>query len=289
MRSIQTSMPAFSHSDADFRCSAEWLDQGLWSNSVLRALWPLLVVAFVGCSPTAPASAPGPAETSPGGARGGASEATAASTVTPRMPMTDASTASTSGGPAETVRFDSAGLAITKPAGWYLLEDAMFARTLRKLEGAALEKEIAAKIADGTAFPLVGFTKRPADYPGVNPTVQVRLIPRPSGASALAFLGRALEPTLKKAEDPVITEPPVARTVNGVAGATARYQYTLRLKDGRAPRLETTLWLFPRGDRFLQLTGIASLAEEEPIRREVAAVLEGLELFDPVAGTDANR
>jgi len=184
---------------------------------------------------------------------------------------------------AQELRFDAAGIAITKPADWHVASKGAFADVLGDAKSDVLRAHLAKKLAAGTAFPLVGLIKWPEDRPGVNPTVQVRLLPRKAGMEALPFLEASLAPAMKLFTDPKVVEPPTARRLAGVAAARTRVQYTLTMQRRGSARLETVIVVLPRGAHFVQLTGIVLVDEKESVRRELTAVVDSLRLFEPVA------
>jgi len=183
---------------------------------------------------------------------------------------------------AEELRFDAAGIAITRPADWHVASKGAFADVLGDAKSDVLRTYLAKRLAAGTAFPLVGLIKWPEDRPGVNPTVQVRLLPRGAGMEALPFLEASLAPAMKVFTDPKVVEPPTARRIAGVAAARTRVQYTLAMQRRGTARLETVIVVLPKGAHFVQLTGIVLVDEQESIRRELTAVVDSLRLFEPV-------
>lgn len=138
------------------------------------------------------------------------------------------------------------GFGLTKPEGWYLINDSVLQedRNTIRLDDAELEK----MRRQNPNIPLVVFTRHPEPYPTLNPSVAVTVsflpvegVPPVDAMKMSTEISRLGFPDLKE------VEPPQPAVVSGMEGAYTHVTYTAMFADGQKFLTRTRMWIIPRG------------------------------------------
>jgi hypothetical protein len=172
------------------------------------------------------------------------------------------------------------GFCIGRPEGWHLLTDDEFARAIAQVGPSAIKTHMEKRLAQGTASPLLSFTKYPTTYRNVNPTVQFRVIPKPQHLNVEEVLDVGLKQLMSRLEDATIATPATTITVRGGSGTMARVNYTLVMR-GEKRELQTALAIFPSGEFLLQAAGIALQNAPATLRKEVESAMLDVAFMTP--------
>ena len=173
----------------------------------------------------------------------------------------------------ERVELPSAGIALTRPAGWHT---ATIAQVQANRERAKLsDPEMQAALASRSALPLIVFSKYPEPHPALNPTVQITLRQGLQG-SPNRLLAGALQTMKRGFADLQIIEPVRATQVSGLPASQVRVTYTLQTQTGAHARVVSRLWLVPRGSLMFLIGMSGGESEPDVCEAEFAAALKSI-------------
>jgi hypothetical protein len=173
----------------------------------------------------------------------------------------------------ERVELPSAGIALTRPAGWHT---ATIAQVQANRERAKLsDPEMQAALASRSALPLIVFSKYPEPHPALNPTVQITLRQGLRG-SPNSLLAGALQTMKRGFADLQIIEPVRATQVSGLPASQVRVTYTLQTQTGAHARVVSRLWLVPRGSLMFLIGMSGGESEPDVCEAEFAAALKSI-------------
>ena len=173
----------------------------------------------------------------------------------------------------ERVELPSAGIALTRPAGWHT---ATIAQVQANRERTKLsDPEMQAALASRSALPLIVFTKYPEPHPALNPTIQITLRQGLRG-SPVTLLAGALETMKKGFADLQIVEPVRAAQVSGLPASQVKVTYTLQTQTGARARVVSRLWLVPRGSLMFLIGMSGGESEPDVCEAEFAAALKSI-------------
>ena len=173
----------------------------------------------------------------------------------------------------ERVELPSAGIAVTRPAGWHT---ATIAQVQANRERAKLsDPEMQAALASRSALPLIVFSKYPEPHPALNPTVQITLRQGLRG-SPNSLLAGALQTMKRGFADLQIIEPVRATQVSGLPASQVRVTYTLQTQTGAHARVVSRLWLVPRGSLMFLIGMSGGESEPDVCEAEFAAALKSI-------------
>jgi len=177
-------------------------------------------------------------------------------------------------------RFENqtAGIALTRPAGWHTtsLQAVEENRGRVRLADPDLQQALQTR----ATAPLFVFSKHPEPHPDLNPSIQVTL--RPSGnlagLSATVLLKGAVGTMQRALPDFTYVTPIRATRVSGLPAAHLRATYTLKTTSGARHPVLTRIWLIPRG-AFIFLIGMSGPPEgPDASEEEFKQVLASIEL-----------
>jgi hypothetical protein len=125
----------------------------------------------------------------------------------------------------ERVEHQSAGISLTRPAGWHTATIAQIQanREQTKLSDSGLQ----AALATRSALPLIVFTKYDEPHPGLNPSVQITLRQALPGTPVRLLTG-ALRTMRQAFADLQIVDSVRGMQLAGLPGAHVRVTYTLQ-------------------------------------------------------------
>jgi len=173
----------------------------------------------------------------------------------------------------ERVELPSAGIALTRPAGWHT---ATIAQVQANRERAKLsDPEMQAALASRSALPLIVFSKYPEPHPALNPTVQITLRQGLRG-SPNSLLAGALQTMKRGFADLQIIEPVRATQISGLPASQVRVTYTLQTQTGAHARVVSRLWLVPRGSLMFLIGMSGGESEPDVCEAEFAAALKSI-------------
>jgi len=173
----------------------------------------------------------------------------------------------------ERVELPSAGIALTRPAGWHT---ATIAQVQANRERAKLsDPELQSALASRSALPLIVFSKYPEPHPALNPTVQITLRQGLRG-SPNSLLAGALQTMKRGFADLQIIEPVRATQVSGLPASQVRVTYTLQTQTGAHARVVSRLWLVPRGSLMFLIGMSGGESEPDVCEAEFAAALKSI-------------
>ena len=156
----------------------------------------------------------------------------------------------------------TAGISLVPPPGWHVISMPQVMNNRSQVR--VPDAELQAGLQRATA-PLFVFSKHPEPFPGLNPTVQVVLRPRPASLpkSSTALLAAATETLRRAFPDFAFVEPIRETTVSGFPAAYMKATYTLKTAT-QAHRVLSRTWLVPRG-AFMFLIGMSGTTAGEDV------------------------
>jgi hypothetical protein len=171
----------------------------------------------------------------------------------------------------------TAGLSVTKPAGWVYLTAEQNADNLKRTE--LSDQEFRAAVAKYATTPMVAMTKYPEPYADLNPSFKVNMRPlgELKGRSAIEITNLVLPQLQRAFADAKVVQPPMEVTVSGLKAAYARIDYTLRAGGEQFPTA-SELWIVPRGDFFFILGAGTRQDEKSGSRKEIETILKSIQL-----------
>lgn len=175
-------------------------------------------------------------------------------------------------------RFESltAGIALTRPAGWHTtsLETVQANRTRVRLADPELQQALQTR----ATAPLFVFSKYAEPHPGLNPSIQVTLRPAGSlaGTAPTQLLKIAVGTMQRALPDFTYVTPIRPARVSGWPAAHLRATYTLKSTAGASYPVLTRIWVIPRG-AFMFLVGMSGPpdgpdASEEEFKQALASI-----------------
>lgn len=180
----------------------------------------------------------------------------------------------------ETAQFSNptAGIALTKPAGWHYTSAARNMENIRAMK--LSDEELHAMLKQYSTAPLLAMTKHEEPYDDVNPSFKINLKPYGNlkGIPAQDLM-RLLLPQLQKAfKDFAIAQAPTDVTISGIQSAYVRIHYTMELADGRSFPAASELWIVPRGDYFFMMGAGTRQDEKTGTRAEIQGILNSIKI-----------
>lgn len=172
----------------------------------------------------------------------------------------------------------TAGLEVTKPAGWHYVAAA---QNLNNLKAVNLnDEEFHAAMQKYATAPLVAMTKYPEPYDDLNPSFKANIKPygQLKGMQPVALINLVLPQFRKTFQDFELVQAPVEVDVAGIMSAYARMNYTMQIPDGRTFPTTSELWIVPRGDYFFMLGAGTRQDEKTGSRSEIQAILKSLKI-----------
>lgn len=155
------------------------------------------------------------------------------------------------------------GFGITKPAGWYLIEESVLKEDRNAVR---YDNEKLDQIArENPNIPLVVFTRHREPYPTLNPSISVTVSFLPvEGVPPKDALAMSMEISKLAYPDLEVVEPVRDETVAGLQGAYAQMTYTAKFADGKQFPTRVRMWLIPRG-KIMFVIGLTGPADESDI------------------------
>ena len=171
----------------------------------------------------------------------------------------------------------TAGISLTPPNGWQVMsiQDVMDNRAKVRLP----DDQLTAALQRATA-PLFVFSKYPASYAALNPTLQVVLRPLPPslGQSPTAILKTTLATLQQAFPDFMLVDPIRATTVSGFPAAYMKASYTLRTGRGTAYPVLARTWVVPRGTVMFLIGMSGTLTGEDVAEAEFLSALQSIQI-----------
>ena len=157
---------------------------------------------------------------------------------------------------AERFENTTAGIALTRPAGWQTTS----LQTVQENRGRVrlADPELQQAIQTQATAPLFVFSKHAEPYPGLNPSIQitVRSYGNTAGMAPTALLKGAVTTLQRAMPDFTFVKPIHATRVNGWPAAHFRATYILKTTHGDSHPVLSRMWLVPRG-RVIFLIGMS--------------------------------
>ena len=173
----------------------------------------------------------------------------------------------------ERVEHHSAGISLTRPAGWHT---GTIAQVQSNRERAKLsDPELQAALRTRSALPLIVFTKYQEPHAGLNPSVQITLRQALRG-TPVRLLSDALGTMRRAFADLTILKPVHDTAVAGLPAAHVRVTYTLQNRTGTQARVLSRLWLVPRGSLMFLIGMSGGESGPDVCEEEFAAVLKSI-------------
>ena len=177
-------------------------------------------------------------------------------------------------------RFENAtaGIALSRPAGWRTASLQMVQENRARVR--LSDAELQAAMQRAATAPLFAFIKHSEPHPDINPTIQVTV--RPLGALAgsrpTEIMKVAVGVLQKALSDFAFVTAITDFQVSGLPGAHMRASYTMKNRDGEEFKVLTRMWLVPRG-AFMFLIGMSGPQEGPDISEsEFAAALASIDI-----------
>ncbi len=155
---------------------------------------------------------------------------------------------------ANTFKNVTVGFELTKPTEWYFLTAEQHHENLKRLQLG--DAEFQAAMLKYTTIPLVAVAKYQEPFDDLNPSfkVNVRPIAQFKDKPPSEILNAIVPQLAKMFGDLVVVEQKQVE-VSGLTAGYARFNYSLRVPDGRSFPATSELWIVPRGDYFFMIGG----------------------------------
>lgn len=172
----------------------------------------------------------------------------------------------------------TAGLALSKPAGWHYLSAAQNMDNIKRMK--LSDEEFHALMKQYASAPLVAMSKYQEPFDDVNPSFKVNLRPfgQLKGIPATELIKLILPQFQKTFKDFVLVQAPGEVKVAGIPSAYARIDYTMELPDGRSFPTSSELWIVPRGDYFFMIGAGTRQDEKTGTRAEIQGILDTVKI-----------
>lgn len=170
------------------------------------------------------------------------------------------------------------GVELVKPEGWHFMT---IGDMVRSMEMTRLKTESLRQAASGSPASIAaGVAKYPEPYPGVNPSISIRVTPNTTfnGASPVDIMNVGLSVYPLMFDDVVVTQPARETELQGYPAAQAELTATAYLKDGTIMPLRTRMWIVMRDGNFVSISAGVRQDEANGTMKEVMAVLETLKI-----------
>jgi hypothetical protein len=150
--------------------------------------------------------------------------------------------------PSQSVVLPSVRIRLFAPAGWHEVgsPDVIANRRRIVLKDAEFKKAVASR----ARLPQFAFTKHPADYGSLNPSVQFVSRPAVEGLDAVGAIHEALGMMRSGVAEFQVLEPPVPRQIAGRTAAIARFKYKVGAPTGDSYEVESRLIVIVDGSEL---------------------------------------
>jgi len=181
-------------------------------------------------------------------------------------------------GDTDTFNNPTAGIALSKPAGWHTVSAAQNLENIKAMKLG--DAEFHAMMKQYASAPLFAISKYQEPFDDVNPSFKINLKPygQLKGMPATELIKLILPQFQKTFKDFVLVQAPVEVQVAGIPSAYTRLDYTMELPDGRSFPTSSELWIVPRGDYFFMIGAGTRQDEKTGTRAEIRGILDTIKI-----------
>lgn len=175
-------------------------------------------------------------------------------------------------------RNETAGIALTRPAGWHTLSAAQNMENIKAMKLG--DAELHARMQQYATAPLLAIAKYKEPFDDVNPSFKINLKPYGNlrGIPAPELIKLVLPQFQKAFKDFAVVQAPIEVRVSGIQSAYARMSYTMELPDGRSFPTSSELWIVPHGDYFFMIGAGTRQDEKTGTRAEIQSILDSIRI-----------
>lgn len=172
----------------------------------------------------------------------------------------------------------TAGIALTRPAGWHTISAAQNMENIKAMK--LHDEELHAMLKQYATAPLLAMTKYKEPFDDVNPSFKINLKPYGNlkGIPAPELIKLVLPQFQRAFKDFVVVQVPTEVRVSGIQSAYARISYTMELPDGRSFPTASELWIVPHGDYFFMIGAGTRQDEKTGTRAEIQSILDTIRI-----------
>jgi hypothetical protein len=176
--------------------------------------------------------------------------------------------------PSQSVVLPSVRVRLSAPAGWHEVGSSEVIANRKRivLKDAELQKAVASQ----ARLPQFAFTKHPADYGSLNPSVQ--FVSRPAeGFDAVGAIQQAIGMMRSAVAELRVLEPPAPRQIAGRTAAVARFKYKVGAPTGDNYEVESRLIVIVDGSELAIIGFTGTTTGTDRCEIEFQALLKSIQ------------